>query len=93
MQKDRQERKIMKIALLQMTPCGTLKENLQKGVEYCKKAKERGADLALFELDLKQLRSYRGREVHANAYRHPKKYGLLTDTKIREPFVRNNYRE
>lgn len=48
MQKDRQERKIMKIALLQMTPCGTLKENLQKGIEYCKKAKERGADLALF---------------------------------------------
>lgn len=300
MQKDRQERKIMKIALLQMTPCRTLKENFQKGIEYCKKAKERGADLALFpemwsngyriydrpaeewtaeavsvqsefvaafgcaakqlhmavgvtllekyenaprnsivlfdrfgerkfvyakvhtcdfdveryltpgedfyvtaldtacgevkvgamicfdrefpesarilmlkgaelilvpnacpmeinrlsqlrarayenmtaiatcnypdtvpdcngastvfdgvaylpdaegsrdtcilqadgqegiyiaELDLKQLRSYRGREVHANAYRHPKKYGLLTDTKIREPFVRNNYRE
>lgn len=48
MQKDRQERKIMKIALLQMTPCGTLKENLQKGIKYCKKAKERGADLALF---------------------------------------------
>lgn len=45
------------------------------------------------ELDLEQLRGYRNREVHGNAYRHPKKYGLLTDTRIREPFVRNNYRE
>lgn len=47
----------------------------------------------LAELDLEQLRDYRRNEVHGNAYRHPKKYGLLTDTKIHEPFVRNNYRE
>ena len=45
------------------------------------------------ELNLEQLRNYRKREVHGNAYRHPKKYGLLTDTKISEPFVRNGYRE
>ena len=45
------------------------------------------------ELNLEQLRNYRKREVHVNAYRHPKKYGLLTDTKISEPFVRNGYRE
>ncbi len=45
------------------------------------------------ELDLAQLRGYRKREVHGNAYRHPKKYGLLVDTKIQEPFVRDNYRE
>ncbi len=45
------------------------------------------------ELDLEQLRNYRKNEVHGNAYRHPKKYGLLTDTEIHEPFVRNNYRE
>ena len=45
------------------------------------------------ELDLEQLRSYRKSEVHGNAYRHPKKYGLLTDTRIREPFIRNDYRE
>ena len=44
-------------------------------------------------LDLEQLRSYREKEVHGNAYRHPKKYGLLVDTKIHEPFVRKNYRE
>lgn len=44
------------------------------------------------ELDLEQLRNYRKREVHGNAYRHPKKYSLLTDTKIQEPFVRSDYR-
>ncbi len=38
----------LKIALLQIAPCGTLKGNLQKGVESCKKAKENGADIALF---------------------------------------------
>lgn len=45
------------------------------------------------ELDLERLRNYRESEVHGNAYRHPKKYGLLTDTQIHEPFVRDNYRE
>ena len=45
------------------------------------------------ELDLEQLRCYRENEVHGNAYRHPKKYKLLIDTKIESPFVRNNYRE
>lgn len=45
------------------------------------------------ELDLEQLRTYRENEVHGNAYRHPQKYALLTDTKIDEPFVRMDYRE
>lgn len=45
------------------------------------------------ELDLKQLRGYRESEVHGNAYRHPKKYGLLTETGIDMPFVRSDYRE
>lgn len=45
------------------------------------------------KLDLKQLRAYRESEIHGNAYRHPKKYGLLTDTKINPPFIRDNYRE
>ena len=44
-------------------------------------------------LDLEQLRSYRETEVHGNAYRHPKKYGLLVDTKIQKPFIREDYRE
>lgn len=45
------------------------------------------------ELDLEQLRNYRENEVHGNAYRHPKKYGLLIDTKIDKPFIRSDYRE
>ncbi len=44
------------------------------------------------ELDLEQLRSYRESEVHGNAYRRPKKYGILIDTKIDKPFIRNGYR-
>ncbi|MBS6195024.1 MAG: carbon-nitrogen hydrolase family protein [Clostridiales bacterium] len=45
------------------------------------------------ELDLDQLRSYRKTEVHGNAFRHPKKYGILTEVKIEEPFIRKEYRE
>lgn len=45
------------------------------------------------ELNLEQLRDYRKNEVHGNAYRHPRKYGLLTDAQIREPFVRKDYRD
>lgn len=50
-------------------------------------------DIFIAELNLKQLRDYRENEVHGNAYRHPKKYGLLIDTKIDKPFIRGNYRE
>lgn len=50
-------------------------------------------DIFLAELDLERLRAYRENEVHGNAYRHPKKYGLLTDTKIDSPFIRKDYRE
>lgn len=38
----------IKIALLQISPCSSLKENLHKGTESCRKAKEMGADIALF---------------------------------------------
>lgn len=38
----------LKIALLQILPEKTLEQNRQKGLEYCKKAKEMGADIALF---------------------------------------------
>lgn len=38
----------LKVALLQITPCDTLAENLEKGIEACKKAKAMGADIALF---------------------------------------------
>lgn len=38
----------IKIALLQLLPCGGLQEQMEKGIRACKKAKEMGADIALF---------------------------------------------
>jgi predicted amidohydrolase len=38
----------LKIALLQISPVGSLDGNLEKGIKACKKAKEMGADIALF---------------------------------------------
>ena len=38
----------LKIALLQLLPGNTLMDNLQKGIEACRRAKESGADIALF---------------------------------------------
>lgn len=40
--------KSLKAALLQILPSDSQRENLSKGIEYCKKAKEMGADIALF---------------------------------------------
>lgn len=40
--------KNLKVALLQLLPEDTLEDNLQKGLEYCRKAKMSGADIALF---------------------------------------------
>lgn len=41
-------KKILKIALLQIAPCGSTEKNLEKGIEYCRETKKRGADIALF---------------------------------------------
>lgn len=38
----------LKIALLQIAPCGGLEANLEKGKRACREAKEKGADIALF---------------------------------------------
>ena len=38
----------LKIALLQIAPTGTLQGNLEKGIAACHRAKELGADIALF---------------------------------------------
>lgn len=39
---------ILRVALLQIAPADTLEENLQKGILACRKAREMGADIALF---------------------------------------------
>ena len=38
----------LKVALLQIMPENTIQENLEKGLEYCRKAKAADADIALF---------------------------------------------
>lgn len=45
------------------------------------------------ELDMDMLRQYREKEVHGNAYRHPDKYGILTEKKVEYPFMRESCRE
>lgn len=50
-----------------------------------------GIYIAGFDMDM--LRAYRKKEVHGNAYRHPKKYRDLLDSSINDPFVREDYRE
>ncbi len=39
---------LLRIALLQISPCDTLEQNLCKGIEACKEAKSMGADIVLF---------------------------------------------
>lgn len=38
----------LKIALLQIAPHGSLEKNSDKGIQYCREAQKRGADIALF---------------------------------------------
>lgn len=51
---------------------------------------EEGIFIADFPID--RIREYRKREVHGNAYRHPKKYKLLIDEAKNEPFIRKDYK-
>lgn len=51
---------------------------------------EAGVYIAAFDMD--RLREYRASEVHGNAFRHPKKYKLLVEERIQEPFIRKEYR-
>lgn len=52
---------------------------------------QEGIYLASFPMD--EIREYRSREIHGNAYRHPEKYHLLISEQIRAPFIREDYRK
>jgi len=54
-------------------------------VEACE---AEGIYMANFPMD--ELRDYRNREVHGNAYRRPEKYHMLSNGKKTEPFVRQD---
>jgi predicted amidohydrolase len=47
-----------------------------------------GIYIARFPID--ELRDYRKREIHGNAYRRPEKYHLLINKDKSEPFIRKN---
>ena len=49
-----------------------------------------GIYLAHFPIE--EMRDYRKREVHGNAYRKPDKYNLLISDNIEEPFIRKDCR-
>lgn len=55
----------LKIALLQLMPEGSLKDNMEKGIAACKEASKRGADIALFP------------EMWSNGYDIPKSLNVL----------------
>jgi predicted amidohydrolase len=46
----------------------------------------------LAEFDIGLLRAYRANEIWGNAYRKPKRYGMLTSSSVEPPFVRPNAR-
>ncbi len=46
----------------------------------------------LADFPLEELRDYRRREIHGNAYRQPRKYGLLLSENIEDPFIRPDAR-
>jgi predicted amidohydrolase len=45
-------------------------------------------DVFVARFDLDRLRTYRERETWGNAFRRPNRYGLITATDVRPPFVR-----
>lgn len=61
-----------------------------RDMQILEASEDEGIYLAEFNLDM--MREYRSREVHGNAYRRPKLYGMLVEEKIEEPFVRADYR-
>jgi predicted amidohydrolase len=61
---------LLKIALLQILPTGSQAGNLQKGMEYARRAKEAGADIALFP------------EMWSSGYEIPKDPDLLKKTAV-----------
>ncbi len=65
---------ILKIALLQMKGTGTVEGNLQKGIEFCKKAKRQGADIALFP-EMWNI----GYEIPEARWRNGTIYGTVSD--------------
>ena len=48
--------------------------------------------IVLADFPLGELRRYREREVHGNAYRRPNLYGQLVSDRVQAPFIRKDHR-
>lgn len=70
---------ILKIALLQIAPCLTQQENLEKGIRACREAKARGAHIALFPEMWNN-----GYNIYTPPVSHWKKEAIAPD----DPFLR-----
>lgn len=51
---------------------------------------QEGIYLASFPID--EIRDYRSREVHGNAYRRPNKYTIIVSEEKNDPFIREDHR-
>lgn len=51
-----------------------------------------GEGIYLARLPIGELREYRSREVHGNAYRRPSLYQMLTEEQVSAPFIRGDAR-
>lgn len=49
-----------------------------------------GEGIFLAHFDLAMMRTYRATEVHGNAYRRPRCYGMLVSDEVNDPFVRDD---
>ena len=67
-------------------------EELEGSRDTCVFKADGAEGVYIAELDVDMLRNYRETEVHGNAYRRPKKYAILIETDIKEPFIRENHR-
>ena len=72
----------LKIALLQIAPCGSLNKNLEKGLDYCRRARETGADIVLFP----EMWS-NGYDICARPFDEWKKDALPIDSKFVRAFA------
>ena len=46
----------------------------------------------LADFPIQEIREYRSREIHGNAYRRPQKYKILISDNVEEPFIREDSR-
>lgn len=65
-------------------------ENGSRDTLIIEAGEQEGIYLASFPID--EIRDYRSREVHGNAYRRPNKYTIIVSEEKNDPFIREDHR-